>query len=155
MTDVASVAAGGVAAPVVIPAVEASFPAHAETPASPPEQRRPLTRTGLSNLVAFTRLLGYVRHFHPSDETAHVSWDSFAVEGVRRVEGCEDPTALAKVLNDLFHPIAPAVQITAADSPPTFWVTMVPPENATGLKEVSWQHYGTSQLTGGWIGGDF
>ena len=31
---------------------------------------RPLTYHQLQNLVAFTRLLGYVRYFHPSDEAA-------------------------------------------------------------------------------------
>jgi C-terminal processing protease CtpA/Prc len=116
------------------------------------EQRRPLTRTGLSNLVAFTRLLGYVRHFYPGDEATNISWDRFAIEGVRSVEGCENPNALAGALNELFHPIAPAVQIATADSPSTSWAKLLPPENATGLKQVRWQHFGCGQLNPqGWL----
>ena len=38
-----------------------------KTLAEPP---RPLSETGLNNLIAFTRLVGYVRHFHPSDQAA-------------------------------------------------------------------------------------
>jgi hypothetical protein len=34
------------------------------------ESRRPLTGRALANLIACTRLLGYVRDFHPSDEAA-------------------------------------------------------------------------------------
>src|SRR6185295_10626140 len=41
------------------------------------EPPRPLTARGLENLVAFTRLLGYVRHLHPSDEGADADWNSF------------------------------------------------------------------------------
>jgi hypothetical protein len=116
------------------------------------EQWRPLTRTGLSNLVAFTRLLGYVRHFYPGDEATNISWDRFAIEGVRSVEGCENPNALAGALNELFHPIAPAVQIATADSPSTSWAKLLPPENATGLKQVRWQHFGCGQLNPqGWL----
>ena len=35
---------------------------------SPHEAPRPLTPRGLDNVVAFTRLVGYVRFFHPSEE---------------------------------------------------------------------------------------
>ena len=53
------------------------------------EPARPLTARGLENLVAFTRLLGYVRHFHPSDEAAAADWDTFAIEGVSVAEGAK------------------------------------------------------------------
>src|SRR5436190_268163 len=33
-----------------------------------PDPARPLTERDLANLTAFARLLGYVRHFHPSDQ---------------------------------------------------------------------------------------
>lgn len=45
-----------------------SLAAFSQTPANEPP--RPLTARGLENLVAFTRLLGYVRHFHPGDQAA-------------------------------------------------------------------------------------
>ena len=34
----------------------------------------PLSPRGLENLIAFTRLLGYIRHFHPSDQAAATDW---------------------------------------------------------------------------------
>ncbi|MCI0465048.1 MAG: hypothetical protein L0Z62_49640, partial [Gemmataceae bacterium] len=39
------------------------------------EAPRNLTERELDNLVAFARLLGYVRYFHPSDEAANANWD--------------------------------------------------------------------------------
>src|SRR5262249_19691223 len=50
--------------------------------AAEPEGPRALEGRGGENLAAFTRLLGYVRHFHPSDEVAAVGdWDRPAVGG--------------------------------------------------------------------------
>ena len=74
------------------------------------EPPRSLETRGLDNLVAFSRLLGYVRYFHPSDQAAATDWDRFAIDGVRAVEGAKDPDALARVLERLFRPIAPSVR---------------------------------------------
>jgi len=82
-----------------------------------PEPARALTPRGLENLVAFTRLLGYIRYFHPSDEAASVDWNAFAVHGVRAVEGAEDAAALARTLAELFGPVAPSVLISADTLP--------------------------------------
>src|SRR5262249_1901287 len=65
------------------------------TRADPP---RALNERGLANLIAFTRLLGYVRHFHPSDEAAATKWDSFAVQGMLSVEDAKTPDELAQKL---------------------------------------------------------
>src|SRR5262245_8335150 len=90
-------------------------PANAQAPAdcrpassSPTEfePARPLTENGLRNLVAFTRLLGYVRHFHPSDEAAQADWDTLAIAGIRQIEPCEGPTQLAAALEGFFRPLA-------------------------------------------------
>ncbi|MEP7002630.1 MAG: hypothetical protein ABI969_19215, partial [bacterium] len=53
---------------------------------SPREAPRALTAQGLDNLVAFARLLSYVRFFHPASDALRVNWDDFAVRGVRTVE---------------------------------------------------------------------
>ena len=102
----------------------------------------PLTGRGLVNLVAFTRLLGYVRHFHPSDEAAATNWDAFAVEGVLAVEGAKNADELAAKLNLIFRPVAPTVRVfpTGKPAPP-------PPEltaqsNLPALQVVSWKHKG-------------
>jgi C-terminal processing protease CtpA/Prc len=76
-----------------------------------PEAARPLTERGVENLVAFTRLLGYVRWFHPSDQAAATDWNDFAAAGMRAAEGAPNPARLAAVLDSLFRPIAPTVAV--------------------------------------------
>lgn len=95
-----------------------------DTTAVPVEAARPLTGRGAENLISFAKLLGYVRHFHPSDGVAATDWSQFAIDGVRAVEAAESPEALAKKLTELFAPIAPTVQVfvgapDAAPAPPT------------------------------------
>ncbi len=69
------------------------------------EAARPLTARGMENVTAFTKLLGYVRHFHPSDEAAKTNWDAFAIEGSsNRVS---KPIAEAKVDEQMPNPDEP------------------------------------------------
>jgi C-terminal processing protease CtpA/Prc len=75
------------------------------------EPARPLEGRGLDNLVAFTKLVGYVRYFHPSDQAAATDWEQFAIDGVRSAEGATDPEVLVGVLEQLFRPIAPSIRI--------------------------------------------
>jgi hypothetical protein len=67
---------------------------------------RPLSARGLTNLLAFARLLGYVRYFHPSDQAAAADWGSFAAAAVAEL----DPAA----------PAAAAPAAPAAAAPPAF-----------------------------------
>lgn len=78
---------------------------------------KPLEGRGLDNLVAFTRLLGYVRYFHPSDAAAETNWNAFAIHGVKEVEGAKSPEELARRLEELFRPVAPTVQVSAGTAP--------------------------------------
>ncbi len=84
------------------------------------EAPRPLSTRGLENLVAFTRLFGYVRFFHPSDEAARADWNNFAIAGVQVVERAQDARELAGALRRLFLPLAPTLRIfpTGAPAPP-------------------------------------
>lgn len=107
----------------------------------PPEAARPVTERGLTNLVAFSRLLGYVRHFHPSDQAAAASWDRFAAAGMRAVEGAPDAARLAAVLDSLFRPVAPTLVVRAgpageADAAPS-----------AGPRVAWWRHYGVGLNT--------
>ena len=90
-------------------------PAARPAPVEPP---RPVTERGLENLVAFTRLLGYVRYFHPSDRAAATDWNAFAAAGVRAVEGAPNAARLAAVLDSLFRPVAPTVAVRAGEPRP-------------------------------------
>ena len=78
-----------------------------------------LTDREMSNLTSFTQLYGYVRFFHPSDETMQADWDQFALDGVVVVLEAESDEELAQILQELFEPIAPTVQVfMAADGEP-------------------------------------
>jgi C-terminal processing protease CtpA/Prc len=76
-----------------------------------PEAPRALTARGVVNLRALTTLLGYVRHFHPSDEAARANWNAIAIAGVRAVEPSVDGQTLTQQLSAIFAPIAPTVEV--------------------------------------------
>lgn len=117
------------------------LPVHGTTPAQTMGVASPHDRP-LENLVAFTRLLGYLRHFHPSDEAAAADWEGFAIRGVRAVEGAQDADDLVQRLQALFQPMAPTVRIfRTGEQPPTSNPFLLP-HNATSLYVVSWKHTG-------------
>jgi C-terminal processing protease CtpA/Prc len=102
---------------------------------------RAVTPRGLENLVAFTRLYGIVRHFHPSDEAAAADWDAVAVNGVDVVESAKNPAELASRLGDVFLPLAPSVRIYPTNAPEK--PSLAKPADATMV--VAWQHNGFGQ----------
>ena len=106
------------------------------------EPARPLTKRGLENLTAFTRLLGYVRHFHPSDEAAAADWNLFAWEGVRAIEGASDAADLAQKLEALFLPLAPTLRVFPTGKRPAPGSELAPPGNQPALKVLSYRHNG-------------
>lgn len=120
--------------------VAAAFAATGDVPP------RPLTAQGLTNLTALTRLIGYVRFFHPSDQVAglaNADWDALAMAGVERVEAARDPRELAAALSGLFTGIAPTVRVlpfsTSANSAAGF-----SPETGDGglVRFLAWRHSG-------------
>ena len=100
------------------------------------EAPRPLTPQGLTNLTAFSRLYGYVRFFHPSDQAAVTDWEAFAVEGVRKVEDAASTVELTDRLRQIFQPIAPLVQIFPSDKQPPA------PSAIEGTEIVRYKHVG-------------
>src|SRR5271157_3427529 len=88
--------------------------------------------TVITNLRAFARLYGYVRFFHPSDEASAIDWDRFAILGSRKAKEAQSPAELRAVLDDLFHPIAPAIQWYGASEAPC---PFPDPGPASGSKE--------------------
>jgi C-terminal processing protease CtpA/Prc len=120
-------------------------PASAATGDVPP---RPLTTQGLTNLTALTRLLGYVRFFHPSDQVAglaNADWDALAMAGVERVEAARDPRELAAALSDLVAGIAPTVRVLPFS--PSAQSAVEPSENAGDggvIRWLAWRHEGVS-----------
>ncbi|MCP4217671.1 MAG: hypothetical protein GY765_23715 [bacterium] len=93
----------------------------------------------VDNLVAFTRLYGYIRFFHPADEATQVDWKAFALYGAPKAKTARNTEELEKILKELFLPVAPTLQIYRTDQKP-------PPVESTGspasTSQVAWQHLG-------------
>jgi C-terminal processing protease CtpA/Prc len=103
--------------------------------------------TKIRNLRAFSKLYGYVKYFHPSDEASQVDWDMFAIYGAGKVKGAGDSKELEGVLKDLFMPIAPTILIyQAGHEPQTPMLDL--PEDTAGLEVVAWQHKGVGLQRG-------
>ncbi len=112
---------------------------------------RPLTDQGLTNLTALTRLIGYVRFFHPSDQAAglaNTDWDNLAMAGIERVEGARNPRELAAALSGLFDGIAPTVRVLPFPAPAKSAVQL-PEETGDGgsLRFLAWRHEGVDLHT--------
>lgn len=102
----------------------------------------------IQNLRAFAKLYGYVKYFHPSDEASSIDWDKLAIYGAQRVEGAKSPEDLKAILEELFIPIAPTIQIYEEYRKPVVPSYLAPSDTA-GLKVVAWQHMGFGSLIGG------
>jgi C-terminal processing protease CtpA/Prc len=116
-------------------------------PAEGNEPGRPLEGRALDNLVAFTKVLGYVRYFHPSDQAAKTNWELFAIDGVQAVEAAKTPAELAASLEKLFQPIAPSLRVFATGKPPAKDAVAAPPKDAPSAKFVAWHHIGVGMGT--------
>ncbi|SDF51722.1 S41 family peptidase [Chitinophaga filiformis] len=98
----------------------------------------------IRNLCAFARLYGYVRYFHPSDETQLVNWDHFAIYGSSVVRKAENDDALLASLRQLFLPMAPSIKIFKRTDKTTFNIKDITPASLAGYHEISWQYTGLS-----------
>lgn len=98
----------------------------------------------VEHLRTFAKLYGYVRFFHPSDEAAATDWERFAIHGVREIEDVENTADLRRVLEALFHPLAPTLQIYRDDASPPGPRAEIPAGDAIAadLEVVAWQHRG-------------
>src|SRR5258707_674315 len=108
-------------------------------PDSGNEPAQPLSPRGLDTLVAFTRLLGYVRYFHPSDEGAAADWGGLAIAGVQRVEKAPDTAALARTLEEIFKPVAPTVRVFPSGRRAPLPAGLKPP-SGVAVRTLAWRH---------------
>jgi hypothetical protein len=107
------------------------------------EPARPLDDRGLENLVAFARLAGLVRYFHPSDQAAATDWNRFVLAGVQSVEKAAGPDDLAHVLTARFLPIAPTVRVFPTGRPESLAAEILaPPAGAPRPRVLAWRHLG-------------
>lgn len=65
----------------------------------------------IDELESFFRLASEVRFFHPSDGVADTDWEQFLAYGAYRVAQTENSADYINVLRELFHPLAPTLEI--------------------------------------------
>ena len=109
------------------------------------EPPHPLSDRGLMNLVAFTRLLGYVRYFDPADSAAATDWDAFAIAAVDSAEAARTPGELAATLTRMFRPLDPALRI--GTSPVALAASDLRPAEMRTMGIVAWSHHGWAAET--------
>jgi len=96
----------------------------------------------IENLETFARLYGYVKYFYPGDEAAALDWDRFAVYGTKQVEKAKNSSELKKILEELFLPIAPALEIYNSKQQRKFSLEAITPPHPEKMKVITWLHYG-------------
>ncbi len=89
--------------------------------------------------VAWARLYGYLRWFHPSDELSAIDPEQLACLGAQRARDADDPEALAAALSELIAPLAPTVRIWVDGQEPTAPVVV---ETSEGRQPIAWMHSG-------------
>ena len=113
---------------------KASFEVINQNPAinEPP---KPLNNQGLDNLIAFAKIFGYIRYYHPSSEGLEANWENLALAGVQLVENSDSPTQLADNLKKIFLPVAPSILIYPTSLGTKDKIDVQPPANS--LKDVA------------------
>lgn len=94
------------------------------------------------NIIAFAKLYGYVKYFHPSDEASSIDWNKFAIYGVKKVEKINNTDSLCEALNQLFQPIAPSICISKKPVDTQKLKELIIPPDTIGYHLVIWQHLG-------------
>lgn len=94
----------------------------------------------IDNLKTFAKAYGYIKYFYPSDEAAHIDWNSFAIYGAEQIKKCSSQEEVITTLNQLFYPIAPSVVFSNAKQ--EFDYKNITPSNLKKYKPIYWQHNG-------------
>ena len=95
----------------------------------------------IKNLRSFAKLYGYVRFFHPSDESASLDWDKFAVAGAEDIVKCKNENELKEALKKWYLPVAPAMQIYSNEKE-IDTKSVEYSKDTTGMDVIAWQHCG-------------
>ncbi len=94
----------------------------------------------IKNVETFTKLFGYVRYFHPSDEVDAINWNKFAVYGIEQVMSARDRYELKDRLKELFYPLAPTMNVYRKGKEPDHTYSEF--RLGEDMKKVFWQHKG-------------
>lgn len=96
----------------------------------------PEKETQVDNLSAFAKTYGYLRFFHPSDESQEADWNKVLVKSIDDVLN-SSKRGLKQNLENNFRPIAPMLQILSEGTSPI----ALPRIDSTGnLVTIAWYH---------------
>lgn len=104
-----------------------------------------LTKQQIENLYSFSKLYGYIRYFHPSDEADKINWSNFAVYGAEKVENCKNKEELKEELLKLFKPLAPSLKIIYKNENYIYDIKEITPSNPEEYEIYYWRHKGLGQ----------
>ena len=111
---------------------------------------REISPSGLTNVGAFARAYGTVRHFYPSEQAAQADWDRIAVAGIEPVEAARSPSELAAALNRIFQPVAPDFRAWPTATAPA---PQVPPAPRAGAQAINRRYEGHPGTRGASVAG--
>ncbi|MEL6562300.1 MAG: S41 family peptidase [Bacteroidota bacterium] len=101
----------------------------------------------IERLQTFAKLYGSVKYFHPSDEAAELDWDAFAIYGAKRIIESGASTDFISLLEELFDPIAPTMEIIQSKSVSKSKIFFSKDNYEEGSNIVRWIHIGDGQFT--------
>jgi hypothetical protein len=84
-----------------------------------------------------------VRYFYPSDASASLDWNRFAIHGAKQVRGARDTKALQATLQGLVALLGPGIEISQNLPPPP-----VPGSPDDQLIALPWCRHGWFERTG-------
>lgn len=99
----------------------------------------PLSTQQTKTLIDFAKLYGLIRYFYPSDQAKKINWDDFAFYGVKSILNSGKETLSHQLMEKLFKPIAPLLEIVAKNEQK---VNFTKPKNALNNVLLSWVYYG-------------
>lgn len=98
----------------------------------------------IENLMTFTKVYGYVKYFHPSDEAARIDWNRFSIYGSAQIAKCKSKKQVLNTLNALFKPIAPSIIFSTGMEDCIIDKSNWSPIDSSNCKLTYWQHQGVS-----------
>lgn len=113
--------------------------AFTSSPAPHPVSRE-LTTEEIDRLTALATLVGYLRFFHPADQSAHANWRALEVAAVQRVLGAKGSVGVQDAFLWLLRTVAPTAVLCSDRMPCGPPADLRAPTPNTHLAR--WRHYG-------------
>ncbi|MRX63696.1 S41 family peptidase [Maribacter luteus] len=104
-----------------------------------PKSDLPDNSQKIENLKTFSKIYGYIKYFHPSDEAFGLDWDKFSIYAANKVLKCETNEAFVNTIYSLFSPIAPSIRFSNSNGDT---LVIKNSNNSDVIGEQFWFHQG-------------